>query len=138
MWLPRYYTYVFYLVLERINQRLKKLELEKLNDALFWLLTLYHGLFVPYIMGEVLEWVFPAYREWFPSLGRKEFGVIIVTIMVLTQYFIFFHNSRWVKQVRRCQQEDRPTRRRRTWIAGIYITCIFVGTLAHFITGIKR
>lgn len=138
MWLPRYYTYVFYLVLERINQQLKKFEIEKLNDAMFWLLGLYHMLFVPYLMSEVLQWLFPSYHDWFPSLGRKDFGVIIAAIMVLTQHFIFFHNQRWVRQVKRCKQDEKPTRRRRTWITGIYIACIFIGTLAHFVAGVPR
>ncbi|MEZ4789007.1 MAG: hypothetical protein R2811_03210 [Flavobacteriales bacterium] len=128
---------MIYLVLERVNQRAKRLPLEKLNDAMLGAMTLYHMFFFPHVFEVVIHpWVSTRPEAWL-HLERKDLSWIVIAIMMLFQYVVFFHGSRWVRFVRRCQQDERPIRKRRAWTLLVCEGILFVCIAAHFISGIK-
>lgn len=137
MWPLRYHAYLIYLVLERINQRAKRLPLEKLNNAMVGGMSLYHMFFFPHMFQQAVRpWVSTQPGSWI-TLERKDLSLLVILIMMLLQYVIFFHGWRWVRFIRRCQQDERPIRKRRVWTLIVCEGILFMYVAAHFISGIK-
>lgn len=133
MWITRYFIYVFYLFVEKINKRVKRLQIIQLNDAIFWMLCIYHCWFIPFVVGELLSSTFQPYSILALRIGRKNTSIVLISAIVLIQYLMYFHNEKWVKLVRRCQSEKKQLRKRRAWIVISIIAVLFVSSIVHFI-----